>query len=314
MMPHRFLIALLALPLAAQVNIKQTPDRISVEINGKPFTELWIGPEVRKPILYPLYSATGKAVTRRWPMEQTQGESKDHPHHRGLSFTHGDVNGMDFWSSDPLARQDARVKIALTKVHSAKGGKKDGKIEASFDWLDKSGKPVLHEARTMKFYAEPDRRTLDLDIKLTAATEVKFGDTKEGSLGIRLADALAEQKGRGNGKMTNAEGAEGEKAVWGKPSPWVDYGGMLDGEQVGITIMDHPSNPRHPTHWHSRAYGLFAANIFGMHDFYNDKSKDGSLQLKNGETLRFRYRIVIHPGDAKAAAIADAYKKFSAIK
>ena len=116
---------------------------------------------------------------------------------------------------------------------------------------------------------------VDFDIKLTAGEAVKFGDTKEGSFGLRLADPLKEQKG--TGKMTNAEGKVGEKAVWGRPSPWVDYAGTLEGEQLGITIMDHPTNPGHPTHWHARAYGLCAANIFGLHEFDNDKTKDGSV-------------------------------------
>src|SRR6185436_4140537 len=111
-----------------------------------------------------------------------------------------------------------------------------------------------------------------------------------------------------------AEGKTGEKEVWGKASPWVDYAGTMDGEAIGIAIMDHPTNPRHPTYWHSRAYGLFAANIFGLHDFYNDKSKDGSLELKKGGTLRFRYRVMIHSGDAAAAKIADQYQKFASMK
>ena len=119
---------------------------------------------------------------------------------------------------------------------------------------------------------------------------------------------------RASGKMTNAEGKVGEKLVWGKPSPWVDYAGTLEGEQLGVTIMDHPSNPGHPTHWHSRAYGLFAANIFGLRDFYNDKSKDGSVSLKEGGTMRFRYRVMIHAGDTASTNIAEDYKKFAAMK
>ena len=51
-------------------------------------------------------------------------------------------------------------------------------------------------------------------------------------------------------------------------------------------------------------------NIFGEHDFYNDKSKDGSLTLKPGETWRFRYRVVIHPGDNQSAGIAKIYDDY----
>ncbi len=303
---------LLASPLAAQVAIHQSGDKIAIEIDGKPFSDLYLaGEHVRKPFLHPLRSASGKSITRNYPMSQVAGETKDHPHHTGLWFNHGDVNGIDFWGSSPAARNDKGAKIVMKKITKAKGGK-TGVISGDFEWQDLSGGVLLKEARTMTFYPDKDRRVFDVDIKLTAAQAVKFGDTKEGSFGIRLADPLTEQKG--TGKMVNAEGAVGEKKVWGKPSPWVDYAGTLEGEALGVAILDHPSNPRHPTHWHARAYGLFAANIFGLHDFYNDKTKDGSLQMKPGDTLHFRYRIVIHSGDAAAANIAGEFKKFSAMK
>ena len=100
------------------------------------------------------------------------------------------------------------------------------------------------------------------------------------------------------------------KAVWGKPSPWVDYSGTLDGEELGIAILDHPSNPKHPTHWHARDYGLFAANIFGEHDYYNDKQRDGSVTLEPGKSMRFRYRVVIHPGDTASANLQHMYDEY----
>jgi hypothetical protein len=299
-------------PLAAQVDIKRGTDQITVDINGAPFTALYIA-GVRKPYLHPLRSASGKIVTRRYPMEMVEGEPKDHPHHRGLWFTHGDVNGVDFWMSDPMARNDNGAVIAVKQIHRAKGGRDKGQIVATFEWRDKEGNVHLVEDRTMTFYAEKDRRTIDIDARLTAATrDVRFGDTKEGSFGLRLNPQLQELKGTGT--MTNAEGATKEKQVWGKPSAWVDYAGVLDGEPIGIAILDHPSNPRHPTYWHSRAYGLFAANIFGLHDFYGDKTKDGSLTLKKGDSLRFRYRVLIHPGDTASANIPAEFKKFSDMK
>jgi hypothetical protein len=81
-----------------------------------------------------------------------------------------------------------------------------------------------------------------------------------------------------------------------------------------VAILEHPSNPRHPTYWHSRAYGLFAANPFGVRDFTGDKTKDGSLTIEPGQSVRFRYRVVIHPGDVKAANIAALYQKYAATK
>jgi hypothetical protein len=111
--------------------------------------------------------------------------------------------------------------------------------------------------------------------------------------------------------MVNASNKSGEKNVWGKRSPWLDYSGQIDGETVGIAVLDHPSNPRTPTYWHTRAYGLLAANIFGVHDFEADKSRDGSLTIRPGQPLRFRYRVVIHPGDSVAAGIADIFTDYS---
>ncbi|MEJ7605744.1 MAG: DUF6807 family protein [Bryobacteraceae bacterium] len=137
---------------------------------------------------------------------------------------------------------------------------------------------------------------------------VKFGDTKEGTFAIRLADALTEK--RKGGILTNAQGEQGMEKVWGKPSPWVDYSGKIGKEELGVTILDHPGNPRHPSTWHARDYGLFAANIFGQHDFARDPAKDGSLTLEAGKSLRFRYRLFVHPGDAKSADIPSAFNAY----
>jgi hypothetical protein len=122
---------------------------------------------------------------------------------------------------------------------------------------------------------------------------------------------MTEDKG---GRMVNAEGKETEKNVWGKRSPWVDYFGQVDGQTVGVAIFDNPANPRHPTYWHSRAYGLFAANPFGARDFTGDKSQDGRMTVEPGKTVRFRYRVVIHPGDFRDANIAELYKQYAANK
>jgi predicted alpha/beta hydrolase len=111
--------------------------------------------------------------------------------------------------------------------------------------------------------------------------------------------------------MVNSEGGKGESNVWGKRASWVDYAGQLEGEKLGIAIFDNPANPKHPTYWHSRSYGLFAANIFGEHDYYNDKTRNGSVTVEPGNSLRFRYRVVIHPGDYASEDIAGMYKKYA---
>jgi hypothetical protein len=319
-MKHVILFLALLLPAAAQVKIiPHGTERVTVEINGQPFTEFFIGPDAPKPYLHPLRSASGKVVSRYYPMsKEVPGEAHDHPHHRGLSFTHGAVNGFDFWANEPSQRGvgKGRGLITLTRLGKVAGGKKSGSIEAAFEWKSAEGNPLLAENRKMTFHADPQLRIIDFDIELKALDTVKFGDTKEGSFSIRLAPELEERQPRNiaapkrTGKMVNAQGLETEQQVWGKRSEWVDYFGTVGGEQLGIAIFDHPKNPRHPTYWHSRAYGLFAANPFGVADFERDKSKDGSLVLEKGQSLRFRYRVVIHPGDTQSAGIAKLYNAF----
>lgn len=306
------LSAALLLPPSSTAQVQVTPskDKISVSIGGKPYGDLFFGPDVWKPYFYPLESASGKQVVRHFPMDATvPGESHDHPHHRGLWFAHGDVNGYDFWGSDPLNKPNPKFgHTVLDKIVSTKSGKKQGSFTVRLNWNDPDGKTLVTEQRTLTFHDDPKLRIIDVDEILTAKEKVNFGDTKEGTFGVRLAAPLKETKG---GHMVNAQGAEGEKSVWGKQSEWVDYYGTLDGEPIGIAIFDSPKNPGHPVRWHSRAYGLFAANPFGLSDFVHDKSQHSNVNLEPGQKMRFRYRVVIHPGDAQSANIAEMYKDWA---
>jgi hypothetical protein len=311
------LLALSSFLLPGQVKITPGPEKMPVEIDGKPFTDFYIaGPEVSKPYLWPLRAASGTYVTRAWPMEKVEEEASiarpDHPHQRGLWFAHASVNHLDFWNIAPIDQrpynQPDRGKIVLKKVGEAKGGRDKGTIAAVFEWQDHDGKALLTESRAMTFYADPSLRTVDFDITLTAVVKTTFGDEKDGVFGLRIRPVLQEDKGSGH--ISNADGLAGEKAVWGKPSNWCDYSGEVNGEKLGIAILDHPANPKHPVRWHVRGYGLFAANPFGSHAF--DRTQPESpTTLEPGQSLRFRYRLIIHPGDVKTADISAQWAKYA---
>jgi hypothetical protein len=299
------------LPLWAQVKFAQEADRIQVEIDGKHYTTFYLAPGGNKPYVYPLSTASGIVVTRHFPMEAFPGETKDHPHHRGMFFSHGEVNGYNFWATEPGTNSAKAGRMVLKKVLEAKGGQKAGTVSALFTAEDPKGEPLMSETRTITFYSDPHLRAIDYEARIDAIERLVFGDTKEGTFGIRLATSMTEDQG---GRMVNAEGKETEKNVWGKRSPWVDYFGPVDGQTVGVAIFDNPSNPRSPTYWHSRAYGLFATNPFGVRDFTGDKSQDGSMTVEPGKTVRFRYRVVIHPGDSHTAGIGQLYDQYAAGK
>ena len=303
---------------AETVAVERDGDKISVEIGGQPFTSFYFGADATKPYLHPLRASDGTVVTRSYPMEEVEGEQTDHPHHRGVWFSHGEVNGFDFWANEVSQRNRGKKgTIALTKIEAVESGADRGLIRASFNWLDTSGEALLAESRTMTFERIGQDNVVSFDITLAALVDsVHFGDTKEGTFAVRMATELEEQHLRAKGiartgKITNADGKSTEANTWGKRSPWIDYAGTLQGKPMGVAIFDHPSNPKFPTYWHVRGYGLFAANIFGEHDFYADESRDGSITLAKGKSLRFRYRVVVHPGRTADANIEGKYKVWS---
>ena len=312
-----------AWPAAAQVKIAQSAEQIAVEIDGKPFTVFYIGgKDLNRPYLHPIRAASGKIVNRSFPAGQVPGETTDHPHHAGLFYGHGDVNGFNYWAiqnvpTEPSKADATMGRIVLKNVTSVKSGKELGTVDVVLNWLKPDGKTLLTETRRMTFYSHSELRIIDFDFDLAAVDKVVFRDTKEGTFAMRMATALEEPAAKEKpgaiprtGKLINAQGGEREANVWGKRSEWVDYAGVLDGEKVGVVMMDHPGNPRHPTYWHSRGYGLHSINPFGLHDFLNDPKQDGSLTVEPGQHVRFRYRVVVHPGLA-AARIAELYKQYA---
>jgi hypothetical protein len=319
-MKSLLLLALLALvcPLMAQVKVTSASDRIMVEIDGKPFGDLIFGGDTYKPYFHPLRSATGKIVSRRYPMEMVEGEPRDHNHHRGLFFGHLEVNGIDFWSNDPLNKQSPRTgKTVIRKVNDVKSGKKSGSLTATFDWNHPDGHTMLTETRTMTFYSDPKLRIIDFDTTLMPKEKLHFADDKDGLFALRVAPQLEEpnpkappNRTKGTGVITNAEGLKTEKEVWGKRSNWADYFGTIDGEQVGFAIFDHPQNPGHPTRWHARGYGLFSANPMGSRTF-DKNNPEGGMHVEANQPVRFRYRVVIHPAGVD---LADMYKKYEKTK
>ncbi len=310
-----------ALPLFGQVKITQEAAKVAVEIDGKPFTDfITEGPDYAKPYLWPIRAASGTVVTRYWPMDKThEGETKDHPHHRGLWLGQDEVNGFNFWANEPSVNQK-NPGHQIVRNLKVKSGGETGTIRCDIEWTA-GGKVLLVEHRTMTFYsgdaAGPQNRQIDFDIDMEPKTKVVFGDTKEGTFSMRLAPWLEYPQKRGpqepkrTGAMVNAQGGRDEDNVWGKKSEWVDYSGETNGEKIGIAMFDNPKNPGHPNRWHTRGYGLFGINPFGLHDFDKNAPGPGGMTIEPGHNLHYRFRVLIHPGDSETAKIADQYRKYA---
>jgi len=277
---------------------------VDIVVGGELLTTYYYKDGDHKSYMWPILSEGGASVTRDWPMGEAD-KSKDHPHHQSFWTSYGDVNGSDYWE---FGERTGYQKTNSIDFHASGAV---GNIDTKMTWQDKNHKPVIDEHRVYTFYNTPaSNRIFDISITLTANHgEVKFGDTKEGGLaGVRMADALREKGG--SGTITNSEGGVGAKQTWGKPAAWCDYSGTLKGVgKRGLTVMDHPSSFRYPTHWHVRDYGLMGANAFGYSYFYN-KEKNGEHILKAGESISFNYRIYIHSGDVNEANVTETYAAF----
>jgi hypothetical protein len=258
-----------------------------------------------KPFLFPLVGPDKVAYTRSYPMARAPSELKDqdHPHQRSFWFTHGNVNGIDFWGE---AAQSGRIEEQARRT--VVDGPALAQLTTKNDWTAPDGRTVCSDERVLTFYRTEDTRTIDFEVKILASHgPVTFGDTKEGTFGIRVASSMDVDKKTG-GKITNAEGLTDESA-WGQASAWVDYVGPIDNRTDGIAVLNHPSSFRFPTTWHVRTYGLFAANPFGWHDF--GKGKQGDHTIPAGQSITFRYRIILHTGDTKAAAVPEQFAAYA---
>jgi len=290
------------------VKITELTDKIRIEVNGKLFTE-YNFKDVPRPYFYPLIGPTGVNITRHWPMKEGENEEHDHIHHRSLWFTHGDVNGIDFWGEGSKSG-----KIVHDKFLQISSGPEVGVISSQNKWVAVDGKVICTDTRTHKFYNRPDGQMIDFEITIHASNgDVTLGDTKEGSMAIRLAPTMQVEGKVAQGHIVNSEGQR-DKETWGKRAEWCDYYGPIDGQVVGVAIFDHPQNPKHPVWWHVRTYGLFAANPFGVHDFEAKPAGTGNIVIPKGQSLTFRYRFYFHKGDQIQGQVAERYREYTTTK
>lgn len=293
-------------PAAGQVTLTQADGKLRIEINGELFSEYHYE-KVSRPFFHPVIGPGGARMTRDWPiLEGNADEAQDHPHHRSLWYAHGDVNGHDFWSESDKAGTIAHEKFLETRSG------KTGIIKSRNRWVAKDGTIICTDERTISIRpGARGARYLDFDITLQASHgDITLGDTKEGSMAIRLAPTIRLKGKVGKGHIINSQGTTDGK-TWGDRAKWCDYYGPVNGKTVGVAIFDHPENPRHPTWWHVRDYGLFAANPFGVHDFEKKAPGTGDLKVPSGKSVTFRYRFYFHEGTPQQADIEKRYQEYA---
>ena len=299
----------------ADVQVQSADGKLRVMLDGELFAEYRYS-GYAKPVIYPLIGPGGVRMTRDYPMvPNVAGEPHDHDHHKSMWFTHGDVNGVDFWTEGENCGRI--VQKGQARVDSWNDG---ATISTKNQWHDSQGAVVCSDRRRVTFWtsqATGSARFVDWEVTLHAsAGDVTFGDTKEGTMGIRMRPELQlvptpeTSVPAMPGQAMNSEGITGA-AIWGKRARWIDYWGQVGGRTLGIAMLDHPANPRHPTWWHARDYGLVAANPFGRHDFEQGPAGQGDWTIPANESRTLRYRFVLHEGDAHAANIETRFSEYT---
>lgn len=304
--------------------------KLEVFIDGKFFTALIYPDDMEKPALYPILTASGKIITRGFPLDPRPFERADHPHHVGLWFNFGDVNGLDFWNNSFAVKPENKSKYGSIRFKEilAENPQK-GQLVTSSAWVDQEENILLNEETTFIFSGKENLRTIERISKLTAAMQVVFTENKEGLLGLRVDRAFEEPATKAanfldangtltetpllnndgvNGVYRNAEGVQGDK-VWGKRSPWVALRAEKEGEPITIVLLDHPGNENYPAWSHARGYGLFAMNNLAGRSV-DRRAEPVEVVLKPGEWITFKHKVVIggELTDAAIGKIADDFK------
>jgi hypothetical protein len=299
----------------ADVTAERSQRGVVVKIDGELFTE-YLTEAGESPALWPVIGPTGKPMTRSYPVgPREEGETDDHPHHQSIWFTHDEVNDANFWSDNRNDRRDgsrAHVKHREFDLVNGNGGASTARIVARNDWM-KGDQKLFEDERTIVCgVRENGDRWIDFTITIKASEgDVTFGDTKEGTFAVRVADTMRLEANKG-GRIVNSEG-QADDAAWGMPARWVDYSGPVDGETVGVAILSHPESFRPKTRWHVRGYGLFAANPFGGKDFPQPElAEQGAVTIPKSDDLTLRYRVLLHRGATDKAEMEKAFEEFAA--
>lgn len=338
---HLLLLACLSLSLAlprleaqpVRLLMDANLHKVDVLIGGQPFTSFIYPEDMEKAVLFPVRTPGGKVLTRGFPLEPRPGERVDHPHHVGIWFNYGDVNGFDFWNNSyrvPEERKDRYGTIRHRTVENILSGD-TGILDVTADWIGGDGSTLLKESTRFVFAQENEIWTITRTATLTALDqEVLFEDNKEGMFAIRVAralehptvspikvvgedgkpleEAVLENKGV-NGVYLSSEGVQGPE-VWGTRAQWMRLGGEMDGEQVNLVILDHPDNVGYPTYWHARPYGLFAANTLGQKALSKGEN-ELHFKLAPGASVTFRYKVLVASRELSPKEIGKMARQFA---
>jgi hypothetical protein len=262
------------------------------ETAGKELARWHFPADYPRPYLFPLLGPSGKSLTR-----MGHPGAPNHDHHQSVWFAHTHVGGSNFWGNagdgrirqkDWLCYEDgADAAIMAVQLGWFSGPEQREIMEQTLIVISR---PLAKGEHTLEFQStfKPVKDTVEL------------GKTNFGFLAVRVAKSISAHFG--GGRLTDSEGRVGEPEIFGKQAKWMDYSGpVLDGVEEGITFMDHPANPRYPTHWHVRSDGWMGASFCLAEGW----------KLEPEKPLKLRYLLHAHSGSVNQEQAAEVQAEFT---
>jgi len=293
-----FCISATAKPVPRLQAVPQPYDQLSFQRDGQEVARFHFGHDLRRPFVFPLVGPSGRSLTR-------MGHPRDpesHSHHNSVWVSHNSVDGVSFWDD----RSKGKIVHQRVEKIEDEGGDVAAVVAAS-NWVNEAdGKVVLRERRRTEVrLLEQGEYFLIIDLRLEAPGQqpVTLGKTPFGLVGVRMAKTIGVNDG--GGTICNSEGGVDEKEVLWKRAKWVDYSGPITSDAVeGVTLMDHPSNPSHPTFFHVRNDGWMGASL----------TYDADRTIEPGKPMVLRYGLYVHAGKPPRDRINGRWEAFSKLE
>jgi len=239
----------------------------------------------------------------------------DHHHHRGVFLawhsmefrepadfskfgptgpTRGwNISRGDFWGWGQYAPTDGRV-ITNRTIRLARADAQQAEVEIGNEWLIQ-GKTMMDERTTAKVREQSGVLVMDLDYQLTPVVDLALNHTAFGGFCVRARNDGDSRYANSSGKVTLPDPHYSVPELNWPASDWYDYTIELkDGKALGVTVLDHPDNPR--ATWHNPRY-VWMVNPCIV--------AEKPLALKANQAFHLRYRLIVHDGPAPLALLNE---------
>jgi len=258
--------------------------------------------ESPRPYLHPVRTRAGRTVTCYRP--------HDHVWHKGIAWSLPCVGPHNFWGGPTYVHGQGYVQLENNGsmdheelLDLAVGADRVG-LTHQLGWRTEQGERVVTEIRTLSAVLpdRPDAWVLTFETAMTnvSASPLPIGSpTTRGRENAGYGGLFWRGPRSFTGGTLHTPAGSGGEELRGERGPWMGFTGRHDEVDAASTVVmvDHADNPAHPPQWFARTEQFGGLNPA---PFFSEE-----IDFDPGETLRFRYAVVVADGDADASRAGD---------